>query len=230
MQSHLIPLRTNSVRNPTYNSKTPANHRIQPSCGGSVFDNGIPFPQPADAGRYLATAVNNSTSAMTLHKFALCDRCLDQYRSLTHDPMCQPKANAIPFGTVYWPDEHPFINGRFGPLANHLNEATLHGPCYFTVAHLTAARYGIWSTGAVESEFRDFWNIVRNAIPNWPGFNRERLIDLPYGQKLALPPKFQRLAGLTAHCPYCKNELPSALSRQCLKCHKNWHSSSEKTK
>jgi len=164
---------------------------------------------------------------MNEHHFHLCDLCLRQYRDLTYDPNCDPRPNAIPFGTVFWPDEHPFINGRFGPLANHRNEETLQGPCYFTGAYLTAARYGIWTTSLVEPRFTEFWMHARQIIPDWPGFRRLDLRQLPDEQKGMLPIKLQKTAGLTAHCPFCNADLRTHLARQCLECGADWHTTQD---
>jgi hypothetical protein len=100
------------------------------------------------------------------HEFSLCETCLRQYRPLLYHPTCTPTPNIIPFGTVFWRDEHPFVNGRFGPLASHRNEETLQGPCYFTGADLTAARFGIWTTSLVEPRFKEFWTSAQQLIPN----------------------------------------------------------------
>ena len=157
------------------------------------------------------------------HKFGLCDLCLRQYRSLIYDPTCTPTPNAIPFGTVFWRDEHPFINGRFGPLANHRNEGTLQGPCYFTGADLAAARYGIWTTSLIEPRFKECWTSAQQIIPDWPGLQRLGLGELPDDQKGMLPIKLQKIAGLTAHCPFCNAELRTHLAQQCLECGADWH-------
>jgi hypothetical protein len=160
---------------------------------------------------------------MKEHEFSLCDLCLKQYRALTYDPTCDPKPNAIPFGTVFWPDEHPFINGRFGPLANHRSEETLQGPCYMTGANLTAARYGVWTTSLVEPRFKEFWTSAQRLLPEWPGFKRIELSELPDAQKLMLPKRLKKIAGLTAHCPNCHAELRTHLARQCFECGADWH-------
>lgn len=160
---------------------------------------------------------------MSKHEFNLCDLCLNQYRSLTYDPTCTPRPNAIPFGTVFWPDEHPFTKGRFGPLANHRNEESLQGTCYMTGADLTAARYGIWTTSLVEPRFKEFWMCAQRMIPEWPGFRRLHLSELPDDQKRMLPIRLQKIAGLTAECPICNAELRTHLAQQCLECGANWH-------
>jgi hypothetical protein len=149
--------------------------------------------------------------------------CLRQYRSLAYDPKCEPIPNAIPFGTIFWRDEHPFINGRFGPLVNHRNDDTLQGPCYFTGTNLTAARYGIWTTSLVEPRFKEFWTSALRMLPDWPGFNRLVLSDLPDDQRHMLPIRLQKIAGLTAHCPKCNAELRTGLARQCMECGADWH-------
>ena len=160
---------------------------------------------------------------MNEHQFNLCELCLHQYRALTYDSTCVPRQNAIPFGTVFWPDEHPFINGRFGPLANHRGEETLQGPCYMTGADLTAARDGVWTTSLVAPKFKEFWTHALRAIPEWPGFRRLDLTELPDKQKRLLPIRLQKIAGLTAQCPHCNVELRTHLAQQCLECGADWH-------
>ncbi len=152
--------------------------------------------------------------------------CLHQYRTLVYDSTCKPIENAIPFGTIFWPDEHPFINGRFGPLANHRNDEDYRGPCYYTGADLTAARYGIWLTTLVEPQFKAFWATAQNMIPDWPGFKRLDLQELAHQQKLLLPIKLQKIAGLTAHCPSCNAELRTHRAEQCFECGADWHGNS----
>ena len=136
-----------------------------------------------------------------------CDTCLPHYQSLVFDAECLPKQNVIPFGTIFWSDEHPFVGGSWAPLRNHRRDSTRQGPCYFAGADIAAIRSRIWNSRELTDSQQRIWIDLQRLVPNWPGFHRIDLTQLPDDQKRMLPTKLQKLAGLISYCPYCSGEL-----------------------
>lgn len=163
-----------------------------------------------------------TTTKRPASAFTFCHDCLLLYQSLRFDAAASPRCNTIPFCTIFWPDEHPFVNGRFGPLALHRDCYTSDNDCYHTAITLVSARSSIWCQGSLDAKYHDFWTRAQEQIPDWPGFRR---IKLTIEQRRFLP-KWQRGPGnatLGLPCPYCGAPLRTPKAQQCLSCGADWH-------
>jgi hypothetical protein len=104
--------------------------------------------------------------------FRLCPQCLAHYRSLVHDPDCDYTLNLMPFCSLKWSDEHP------QSAEEMIIDRENHGECAASVLRLVGARTHLWRTGIVPEDLRLLWEQARQAIPNWPGFQRLSLNEV----------------------------------------------------
>lgn len=142
--------------------------------------------------------------------FSLCGRCLTAYQSLRYDATAKPVQNAVPFGDIFWSDEHPFFP-NWAPLQHHSDQMPGENPCYRILVRLVSARYSIWHGKPLTEDLRSIWDSAQQIIPTWPGFAR-----IDYNSHIAAIEKFkQQLAAPVAamhgqivrsgaDCPRCK--------------------------
>ena len=157
---------------------------------------------------------------------SLCDACLKDYRNLTYDSALVFVPNAIPLGDIIWMDEHPFIDGTFGPYARH--RGSNGGHCLGNAQLIVACRSRIWLDGRLEPAFQPYWANLKTVLPDWPGFQRLNLPDvilaLPDADHRRLPTHMWKQAGLRCTiCPDCSHPTKSPWGQQCLECGADWH-------
>lgn len=106
------------------------------------------------------------------YAFHLPPGVLARYRALRFDPAAERRHLLEPFGTLYWTDEHPDGIPDF------------EGEGGSTLAELCSIRSTLWETREISNEVRDFWLQARQALPDWPGFQRLALSKADYVEYL----------------------------------------------
>ncbi len=159
---------------------------------------------------------------------SLCDACLNDYRELTFDPELKFEKNFYPFGDIMWKDEHPFIDGRFGPYRRHETLATTSTRCVQNAQFIVYLRSQLWLMGMLEDKFDPYWSSFLKLVPNWPGLQRldlrRALLPLDDTETRRLPRQYWSTCGIkSVRCPKCDAETKSPWAEQCLQCGADWH-------
>ncbi len=102
--------------------------------------------------------------------FFLTPAVLDTYKKLKFHKDARPYWNVLPFGTLFWGDEHPL-------LENGLPDLPTDKWSRASILRLVEARTALWIEGEVPKSLQRCWKEAQTALPDWPGFQRMVLAD-----------------------------------------------------
>ena len=125
-------------------------------------------------------------------------------------------------------DEHPFIDGRFGPYRRHESEETLSTRCVQNAQFVAYLRSQFWLNSGLDIKFHPYWSSFLDLVPNWPGFRRLNLREIltPIDDTMMrqIPHQYWTACGVKpVQCPDCGAETRSPWAEQCLQCGADWH-------